>query len=281
MIQRGFRNYAGAHCPGTRWTCASTKHTVVQIAKQGGQNRFVCKGSKCVVVQISGASHGVYTAGRIATASPNKSGGNSGYCVKTGSGTLSGGGQTCSVIQSATGSSANKAGIYEVTSKVSGLVQTVQFAATIDQTASSGDNTACVTQGISQTASTTNTNGRATTVTLGATQSILIKQDSASGANSAVNGALPTTGNCGSQILSQYQNQTSIVNATGDITQTMNPMVDGQRRGERKSRYRAEQAANPRHRDRRELRRLQPVDQPAGGREHHQPSQGDPGAELA
>src|SRR5207253_2971824 len=36
VIQRGLRNYAGAHCPGTRWACASTKHTVVQIAKRGG-----------------------------------------------------------------------------------------------------------------------------------------------------------------------------------------------------------------------------------------------------
>jgi hypothetical protein len=40
VIQRGLRNYAGAHCPGAHWTCASTRHTVVQIAKRGGQNRF-------------------------------------------------------------------------------------------------------------------------------------------------------------------------------------------------------------------------------------------------
>ena len=72
VVQRGLRNYAGAHCPGTHWTCASTKHTVVQIAKQGGQNRFVCRSSKCVVVQISGASHGVYLSGRISAAAPNK-----------------------------------------------------------------------------------------------------------------------------------------------------------------------------------------------------------------
>src|SRR5215467_3314802 len=50
VIQRGLRNYAGAHCPGTRWTCASTKHTVVQIANRGGQNRFACRSSKCAVV---------------------------------------------------------------------------------------------------------------------------------------------------------------------------------------------------------------------------------------
>ncbi len=43
VIQRGGLNYAGARCPGARWTCASTKHTVVQIAKRGGQNRFACR----------------------------------------------------------------------------------------------------------------------------------------------------------------------------------------------------------------------------------------------
>jgi hypothetical protein len=231
VIQRGARNYAGPNCPGKRWTCASTKHTVVQIAKRGGQNRFVCRSSKCVVVQISGASHGVYAAGRTASAVGSNKGGNSGYCVKTGSGTLSGGGQTCSIMQTATGSGANTAGIYEVTSKVSGLVQTVQFAATIQQKSGSGDNTACVTQAISQTASTTNTNGKPTNVSLEATQTIVIQQDSATGNNSAVNGANPTTGTCGSQTLSQSQNQTSIVTATGDITQNMNPTPNGTTNG--------------------------------------------------
>ena len=57
-------------------------------------------------------------------------------------------------------------------------------------------------------------------MSLEATQSIVIKQDSASGNNSAVNGANPTTGTCSSQTLTQSQKQTSIVNATGDITQT-------------------------------------------------------------
>src|SRR3954454_14112376 len=95
VVQRGLRNYAGAHCPGTRWACASTKHTVVQIAKQGGQNRFVCRSSKCVVVQISGTSHGVYVSGRrlASTAAPTKGGGSSGVCVKNGSGSTTGTGQ--------------------------------------------------------------------------------------------------------------------------------------------------------------------------------------------
>ena len=63
-------------------------------------------------------------------------------------------------------------------------------------------------------------------MSLGATQSIL-SSTTASGANSAVNGANPTTGTCSSQTLSQSQNQTSIVTATGDITQSMNPTPNG------------------------------------------------------
>src|SRR4029077_7315458 len=85
VIQRGVRNYAGARCPGSRWTCASTKHTVVQIAKRGGQNRFGCRHSKCVAVQISGTSRGVYSSARWLTstgAAPK--GGNNATCVKTG-----------------------------------------------------------------------------------------------------------------------------------------------------------------------------------------------------
>src|SRR6186997_1519820 len=68
VIQRGARNYAGVRCPGSGWTCASTKHTVVQIAKRGGQNRFACRSSKCVVVQLSGVSRGVYIGGRTLAA---------------------------------------------------------------------------------------------------------------------------------------------------------------------------------------------------------------------
>jgi hypothetical protein len=72
VIERGSRNYAGARCPGNGWTCASTKRTVVQISKPGGQTRFVCHTSKCTVVQISGVERGVYVAGRprAATAAP-------------------------------------------------------------------------------------------------------------------------------------------------------------------------------------------------------------------
>src|SRR5206468_2686519 len=138
--------YAGAHCPGSRWTCASTKHTVVQIAKRGGQNRFVCRSSKCVVVQLSGVSRGFFIAGRTsaATAAPKS---NNATCIKTGSGATTGGGQSCLINQSGPGP--NTAVVYENTNKVSGLVQSAQYTASITQQSSgSAGNTACVTQNI-------------------------------------------------------------------------------------------------------------------------------------
>jgi hypothetical protein len=217
VIQRGVRNYAGAHCPSSHWTCASTEHTVVQIAKPGGQNRYACTSSRCVVVQVTGTEHGVYMAGRQAAAAPTKPSGSSATCVKTGSGATTGGGQTCAITQ--TGSGPNLAGVYENTMKVSGLIQTAQYGATITQTSSgSNGNTACVTQNISLDGSTSNTNGKATTVNLNAFQTILITQNSPSGPNSAQNAA-DSTGNCTSGVLTQSQTLTSTVSATGNITQ--------------------------------------------------------------
>jgi hypothetical protein len=222
VIQRGLRNYAGAHCPGARWTCASTKHTVVQIAKRGGQNRFMCRSSKCVVVQFTGTARGVYMARPQAAGAPSKPpGDNNATCVKTGSGATTGGGQTCVITQSGTGK--NTAGVYENTMKVSGLVQTAQYAATITQTSSGSGNTACVTQNISLDGSTSNTNGKPTTVSLQAFQTITIRQDSLTGNNSAQQAAT-STGACdtNSTSLAQSQTLTSTVSATGNITQNQN-----------------------------------------------------------
>ena len=50
VIQRGRHNYAGARCPGKRWTCTHTTHTVVQIAAAGGKNMFSCLAARCAVV---------------------------------------------------------------------------------------------------------------------------------------------------------------------------------------------------------------------------------------
>lgn len=238
VVQRGALNYAGAHCPGTEWTCASTKHTVVQIAKRGGKNRFACRSAHCVVVQISGVSRGVYLSGRmLASAAAAPKGGSTATCVKTGSGATTGTGQSCVISQ--TGSGPNTAGVYENTSKVSGLVQSAAYTASITQQSSGANlNQACVTQAISLDGSTTNTNGKQTTANLQAHQSILISQNNSgtgTGDNAATNSAryaATSTGACDtSHQLSQSQTLTSTVTATGPITQNENvgysPCGDG------------------------------------------------------
>src|SRR5512133_2505624 len=235
VIQRGLRNYAGAHCPGKGWTCARTRHTVVQIAKRGGQNRFVCKSSKCVVVQISGTSHGVYVSGRrlASTAAPNKGGGSSGVCLKNGSGSPSGTGQICTINQS--GSGPNKAVVWENSQKMAGLTNSLTYTATITQTATGGGplqgNTACVTQNINLDGSTTGLKGKPVTVALEAHQSVSITQDSSgSGPNTAANAPVlsGTTAICDtSNTLGQNQTLTSTVNATANITQNQNAATTG------------------------------------------------------
>jgi hypothetical protein len=221
VIQRGLRNYAGARCPGTRWTCARTRHTVVQIAKPGGQNRFMCRSSHCVVVQISGTEHGVYMAGRQGAAAPTKpSGNNTAACVKTGSGATTGTGQSCAISQ--TGSGLNTAGVYENTQKISGLTQTAQYTASITQvstgTTTSTGNKACVTQNINLDGSGSNTNTKTTTADLQAHQSVLIKQDALNAPNSAQYGA-DSTGACNTSVMTQSQTLTSTVTAGGPIVQ--------------------------------------------------------------
>src|SRR5579862_2043029 len=93
VIERGAFNYAGARCPGGRWICASTRHTVVQITGSGGHNRFVCRSAHCVVVQFSGVAGGVYVRGRsLASTNGPVSGTQTATCIKT-----SGLGQSCSI----------------------------------------------------------------------------------------------------------------------------------------------------------------------------------------
>jgi hypothetical protein len=224
VIQRGLRNYAGAHCPGTRWTCASTRHTVVQIAKRSGQNRFLCRSSRCAVVQFVGVSHGVYTRRRLAsTAASGKGGGNSGVCIKT-----TGLGASCSITQSSASANPNTAVVYENAGKQSGLTQTALYTATITQqaTGATNGNMACVTQNINIDGSTTAKKGVPVTVTLEAHQSVTIKQDVlGSGANSA-QWAATASGTCltnpsptDPQNLSQSQMLTSTANGSGPITQ--------------------------------------------------------------
>ena len=200
VIQRGARNYAGPSCPGRAWTCARTRHAVVQIARPGGMNRFRCSTARCAVVQVAAAA-----------ARPNKA-----VCIKT-----TGLGQSCTINQS--GAGPNMAVVYENAGKQFGLTQTATSTASITQQVTSGSNgnTACVTQNINIDGSTTAARGKPVTVTLEAHQSVTIKQDVAGGgANSAVSGA-DANGNC-IGTLGQSQQLTSTANGSGSITQNEN-----------------------------------------------------------
>src|SRR5207253_10634775 len=135
-----------------------------------------CRSSKCVVVQLTGVSHGVYIASRSLASTAPAGKGNSAVCIKTGSGATTGSGQSCTITQ--VGSGPNKAVVYENTQKVSGLIQSAQYTALITQQSSgSNDNRACVTQNINLDGSNTNTNGKLTKADLQAHQSVTIKQD--------------------------------------------------------------------------------------------------------
>jgi hypothetical protein len=234
VIQRGLRNYAGAHCPGKGWTCAGTRHTVVQIAKRGGLNRFDCRTAKCAVVQLGGASRGLrlLAAGRASSALPPPV--NTALCAKT-----TGITQSCVINQpNATGT--NKAVVWMVTPKLTGLTQSATYSASITQGplsagSSSNTNLACVTQAVTIDGSTTKTTAGNVTVTNDAHQSIFIQQNSLQGDNT-VQGALKggtqknPTYDCNpdaTQPLTQAETLTSTATGKGSITQKQDTATTG------------------------------------------------------
>lgn len=205
VIERGLRNYAGAHCPGKHWVCSSTKHTVVQIASVGGANRFRCSTARCAVVQV--APHALAT--------------NTATCIKT-----TGLSQSCTINQSSS-SGNNTAIVYENEAKTSGLTQTAAASASITQRATgSGVNTACVSQIVNVTGSTVAKKGTPVTVTLEAHQGVAITQDSSSGGNSAAQSAT-SAGSCTGSTVTQTQILSSKASGTGSITQNENAASSG------------------------------------------------------
>ena len=215
VIQRGARNYAGRGCLGKDWSCANTRHAVVQIAPRGGQNRFVCGTSKCVVVQLVGVSGGTYALGRTlqstaATAT------NTAKCVYT-----SGFVQLCAIIQLSS-SANNVAVVYQQENSSSGLTQAAASGAAIIQraTGASNTNTACVYQAISLADSRTTSSG-GLNIWLGAHQNATIAQDSAHGGNSAAASAT-SAGGCTGSAITQSQTLKSTATGHGAITQNEN-----------------------------------------------------------
>jgi hypothetical protein len=222
VIQRGPRNYAGPSCPGTRWTCTSTAHPVVQLATTGGKNTFLCTTGRCVVVQrtVKATSRNAGRTLAVATAT------NTARCVRT-----TGVTQSCSISQgNANSDDNNEAIVYESATKASGLMQTASSTASITQTARGGANRACVYQAINIDGSTTTAakKGMPVTVTLNATQTVSITQDSASGGNTVQKAAASgSSANCDSGPLTQAQTLSSTATGSARIDQNENAGATG------------------------------------------------------
>jgi hypothetical protein len=219
VIQRGARNYAGPTCPGGRWICTGTTHPVVQIARAGGRNRFVCRTARCAVVQLTeqGSATRRLSLATVA-AKPNKA-----VCIKT-----TGLSQSCSISQSSA-SANNTAVVYQNAGKMAGLTQTASYSASITQqaTGSSNTNRVCVFQATSIDGSTTAKKGMPVTVTLESHQSVNITQNSKGGGNSAQDSA-DNLGNCvTADPLMQTQTLSSTATGSGAITQNQNAESNG------------------------------------------------------
>jgi hypothetical protein len=208
VIQRGVRNYAGARCPGKRWTCTSTSHPVVQVAAPGGKNSFQCTGASCAVVQVAAAASTTNVA----------------RCIRT-----TGITQSCSITQSSTEAD-NEAIVVEIATKRSGLTQIASQTAQIVQTADSGANTACVLQTTTLEGLTVARRGTPVTVTLESHQSVSIAQDSSTGDNMVKNAVQSgTLWICGldTDPLTQSHSLSSTANGTAAITQNENAAPNG------------------------------------------------------
>jgi hypothetical protein len=221
VIQRGHRNYAGPSCPGTRWTCTSTAHPVVQLATAGGKNTFLCTTGRCVVVQrtVKATSRNAGRTLAVATVT------NTARCVRT-----TGVTQSCSISQgNANSDDTNEAIVYESATKASGLTQTASSTASITQTARGGANRACVYQAINIDGSTAIAKkGMPVTVTLNATQTVSITQDSASGGNTVQKAAASgSSANCDSGPLTQAQTLSSTATGSARIDQNENAGATG------------------------------------------------------
>jgi hypothetical protein len=211
VIQRGAHNYAGPRCPGPGWSCTSTAHPVVQVARRGGKNRFLCTTGSCAVVQATTSATKATKARSLTAAAVT----NTAKCIKT-----TGVTQSCSISQ--TDATANNVAIVvQITSKMSGLTQTASHTAQITQqaTGDSNTNTACVLQDVAVDGSTAAAKkGAPVTVTLNAHGSISVAQD-AHGGDNTVKGST-AAGDCAVNSLTQKQTLTS--NATGSASVVQN-----------------------------------------------------------
>ena len=199
VIQRGARNYAGAHCPGKGWNC-TTARRVIQIAAAASAR-----------------------AGRSFSAT---GGTNVASCVK-----LTGSSQTCSITQVAGNGFSNKATVTQVIGQ-SGQTLNGTQGAQVTQTSTNGSNTvqldqvvgqlsASVAASVNQSQTSTQTFNITQTSTSGA-QTIKATQTSgqAETAPKAITGTQFATG-----LLEAHFLQTSAGLSTFALTQTHAPVL--------------------------------------------------------
>jgi len=208
VIERGLRNYAGANCPGTGWTCTTATHPVVQVAAPGGTNTFRCSAARCAVLQIASQRAGTNTA----------------LCGKT-----SGSTQRCRILQ-VSSSANNKAVVYETISNSKGLSQTARSTVSIMQRAYgpasiANSNTACVYQAIALARSGKVHSGPVN-LTQAAHQTVTIRQDSKYGGNSAAASAT-RRGQCTGDAILQRQTLDSNLTGQNSISQKQNAKDTG------------------------------------------------------
>jgi hypothetical protein len=138
------------------------------------------------------------------------------------------------VINQPNATGQNKAVVWMVTPKLTGLTQSSNYSASITQgpasaTGSSNNNLACVRQFVWIDGSTTKTNAASTTVTNDNHESISINQNSLTGTNT-VEGAKLSGGtyDCDTtQPLQQDEQLTSVVTSKGSITQNQDTATPG------------------------------------------------------
>lgn len=204
VIQRGTHNYAGANCPGKRWNCTATDHTVVQVAPAGGRNSFSCSRASCAVIQFA----------------PSAPVDNTAKCVKT-----HGRNQKCSITQTNMSGGNNTAVVYEKVATGAGMTQKAVLTATITQRATSGSNTACVYQ---ETAlSHSKTVPGHINLTQESHQSVTVTQDSTTGNNAAASSAFASGACDGGNPITQNETMTATDSSHSTVTQKQNAANKG------------------------------------------------------
>jgi hypothetical protein len=176
VVQRGRRNYAGPRCPGTGWNCTKAR-TVVQIAPDGGKNRFECR--------TGDSRTDSSTEGRCFVIQQFSSGGgeNDARCIQRAeqvAGARQKAAQSCEINQTnATG--ANSAAVRQLISQVTTRSpQIAQQHADVTQLNDSGPNESDTVQEVEQVAKT---EGPRVKHVQDSRQAAALHQDAATGTN--------------------------------------------------------------------------------------------------